>query len=181
MINRAMNDLEPSGSPSRSKLSRLFRCYWSSEQIGLLSAAIAFLVVFAFSFDSTMPQMATFVNLLLSVISAFIAWLSRDFPRSALAGISLLCCASPIFSPSYAALELVAVFVLFQVTLRSDLPPTPVAGIGFTALTANDFWLRYLTDATWSGPTVLYPAILTALVLGLGMQGRRIRAEHSVT
>jgi signal transduction histidine kinase len=85
----------------------------------------------------------------------------------------------PILSASFAALELVGVFVLFQVAWRSEIKPGLVALIGFVSLTINDFWLRRKTNLPWIEPTVLYPLILTALGVGLGFQARRLRLQHA--
>ena len=53
------------------------------------------------------------------------------------------------------------------------------AAAGFAALTVNDVWLRVSADRSFMSRTVLYPALLAALAVGLGMQSRRVRVQHA--
>ncbi len=70
------------------------------------------------------------------------------------------------------------VYVLYQVTASSGLPPLLIAGVGFLSLTINDSWLRMARNQTFIDPTVLYPTILTLLGVGIGYQGRRFREQN---
>jgi signal transduction histidine kinase len=152
---------------------------WGSRYAQWLTTIAVFCGTFAFSFGSEQPRMTLFANSVLAGLSAGAGWLSYNHPRIALGTILILCSGSPILSVSFAALELVGVFVLFQVTWRSEIKPGIVAAVGFASLTINDSWLRRNTGLPWNEPTVLYPLILTALGVGLGFQGRRLRHQNS--
>jgi signal transduction histidine kinase len=152
---------------------------WASRNAQWLTTIAVFCGTFAFSFGAEQPQMALAAHALLAVLAGGASWLSYDYPRMALGALVILCCGSPILSVSFAALELVGVFVLFQVAWRSDIKTATVAAVGFVSLTINDAWLRRNTGLSWSEPTVLYPLILTAFGVGLGFQGRRLRHQHS--
>jgi signal transduction histidine kinase len=152
---------------------------WAGRRAQWLTTIAVFCGTFAFSFGSELPRMTLFANAVLAGLSAGTGWSSYRYPRFALAALVVLCGASSILSASFAALELVGVFVLFQVTWRSEIKPGTVAVVGFVSLTMNDFWLRRNTGLPWNEPTVLYPLILTALGVGLGFQGRRLRHQNS--
>jgi signal transduction histidine kinase len=70
------------------------------------------------------------------------------------------------------------VYVLYQVTVTSNLGPFVVAGVGFVSLSVNDSWLRMARHQTFIDPSVLYPVILTLLAVGIGYQGRRVRQQN---
>jgi signal transduction histidine kinase len=152
---------------------------WGGRHVQWLTTIAVFCGTFAFSYGIGQPRMMLLTNAVLAAIAAGAGWLSYNHPRFALGTVLIICCGAPILSASFAALELVGVFVLFQVAWRSEIKPGVVAVIGFVSLTINDFWLRTNTDLPWIEPTVLYPLILTALGVGLGFQARRLRHQHS--
>lgn len=152
---------------------------WGVEHVQLVTTVAMFFGTLAFSFGPDEPRMALLSNVGLAALAAGTSWLSYRFPWPALVAVFVLCVGSPALSASFAALELVAVFVLFQVVWRSDIDPRVVVLIGFVSLTANDLWLRRLTDQPFMAPTILYPLILTALGVGLGYQGRQLRRQHA--
>jgi signal transduction histidine kinase len=152
---------------------------WGSANLRVLTTCAAFAGTFAFSMGSEQPRMTLFSNTLLSGLAAAMAWLSFNHHRVALGAVAVLCFGSPAFSPSFAASELVVVFVLYQIVSRSSIPARVVALVGFVSLTVNDLWLRRITKLPLTEPTVLYPVILTALAVGLGLQARRLRLQHA--
>ncbi len=152
---------------------------WLISHVQLATTAAVFLGTLAFSFGPDQPRMMWFANIVLSGLAAGTSWLSFRFHWIALLAVAVMCFGSPVFSASFAALELVVVFVLFQVVWRSEIDPRIVTVIGFVSLTVNDLWLRRNADDPFSGPTVLYPVILTALGVGLGFQGRLLRRQHT--
>jgi signal transduction histidine kinase len=164
-------------TPSSPRNVRSLR-RWGLENLRALSTFAAFVVTFAFSFGDEQPRMMLASNVLLSGLAAAMVWLCFDHAAAALGAVAVMCLGSPALSPSFAALELVVVFVLFQVVARSDVAPRVVAGVGFASLTANDLWLRRVTEAPLASPTVLYPLVLTFLAVGLGLQARRLRRQH---
>jgi signal transduction histidine kinase len=169
--------LPVAATPSSQRSARSLRL-WGLANLRALSTFAAFVVTFAFSFGDEQPGMMLASNVLLSGLAAAMVWLCFDHAVAALCAVAVMCLGSPAFSPSFAALELVVVFVLFQVVARSDLDPRVVAVVGFVSLTANDLWLRRVTDASLASPTVLYPVVLTFLAVGLGLQARRLRRQH---
>jgi signal transduction histidine kinase len=152
---------------------------WSVNQTKVLATIAIFCGTLAFSYGTDQPRMTVFTNAALALLAAGAGWLSYDYPQAALGALAILCLGSPVLSASFAALELVGVFVLFQVAWRSEVHPRLVAVAGFLSLSANDWWQRVNADLPWIEPTVLYPVILTALGVGLGFQGRRLRHQHA--
>ncbi len=152
---------------------------WCAGRVQLITTVAVFGVTFAFSFGTDQHPMTLFANVVLSCLGAATSWLSFRNPRVSLGAVAVLCAGSPAFTTSFAALELMVVFVLFQVVLRSDVDPRVVGAIGFVSLTVNDLWLRRATNVAFSGPTTLYPLVLTALAVGLGYQGRQMRQQHA--
>jgi signal transduction histidine kinase len=152
---------------------------WSVNQTQPLTTLSVFCGTLAFSFGSEQPRMTLFANASLALLASGASWLSYKHHRQALGALAVLCFGSPILSASFAALELVGVFVLFQVAWRSELDRRIIAAVGFVSLLANDLWLRRNSDLAWNEPTVLYPLILTLLGVGLGSQGRRLRRQHA--
>jgi signal transduction histidine kinase len=112
-------------------------------------------------------------------LSSCAVWLSHFHPRLALGAIGVLSIGAPELCVSFEALELVLVYVLYQVTAASVLSPWLVAVVGFASLTINDSWLRMARNETFIDPSVLYPAILTTLGVGIGVQGRRVREQNA--
>jgi signal transduction histidine kinase len=167
--------------PQQDQPTRVFAGVrqWSARHAQWLTAGAVFLGTFAFSFGTEQPPMMLFTNTVLAGLSAGVSWLSYHHPRAALAATFTMCCAAPILSVSFAALELVGVFVVFQVAWRSEIKLAFVATAGFVSLTINDGWLRRNTGLAWNEPTALYPLILTALGVGLGFQGRRLRHQNA--
>ena len=168
-------------SPSQpSGAGRLFgrAKEWLAAHIELLSTAAVFVGTLAFSFGPDQPRMMWFTNVGLSALAAGTGGLSFRFHRLAMCAVAVMCFGSPVMSGSFAALELVTVFVVFQVVWRSDIDHRIVIAVGFVSLTVNDLWLRRIADVPFSGPTLLYPIILTALGVGLGFQGRLLRRQH---
>jgi signal transduction histidine kinase len=165
----------PDSSPEVSAAMR----QWASRNAQWISTIAVFCGTFAFSYGGEQRRMTLFANAVLAALSAGTGWLSYNHPRIALGTVLIICCGSPVLSVSFAALELVGVFVLFQVAWRSEIKPGIIAAVGFIALTINEGWLRRNTGLPSMEPTALYPLILTALGVGLGFQGRRLRHQHS--
>jgi signal transduction histidine kinase len=152
---------------------------WGRSKALTLTTVAVFLGTMAFSFGEGQQRMTVFSNVVTALLAAATSAASYQHPTVALSAVVVLCVGSPALSPSFAALELVVVFVLFQVVWRSDLSPGLVAMIGFFSLTVNDLWLRRINDLGFKSPTALYPLILTAFAVGLGYQGRLLRRQHN--
>jgi signal transduction histidine kinase len=132
-------------------------------------AAVAISLVFALGNER--PNMGALSNAGLSLIAGSAVLFSFRHHRLALGLIAVLCVASPLVSTSYAAIELITVFVLLQVMSGSDLPPAVIGVVGFTALTVNAVWLTSNTHQSFKNPT--------GLSVGLGWQVRQIRRQNA--
>jgi signal transduction histidine kinase len=148
------------------------------QRVPAFAAAVSFLVTLAFSYDRQLSTMSLGATIALALLSAGATWISHFSPRLALLSIVVLCVGAPELCNSFEALELVVVYVLYQVTATSSLAPLLVAGVGFASLTVNDSWLRMARNQTFIDPSVLYPVILTLLAVGIGYQGRRVREQN---
>jgi signal transduction histidine kinase len=76
-------------------------------------------------------------------------------------------------------MDLVLVLVSWRAVVASTWPPSAVAVTCFAALTVNDAWQRVAFGESFAQPAVLYPVLLTALTVGLGLQTRRVRAQNA--
>lgn len=114
-------------------------------------------------------------------VSAFAAgavWLSGRRPVAALIVVSVLTVALPLVRSTFPVMDLVVVVVAFQAVLHADLPPRVVALVCLVLLTVVDAWQRVAGDRSFMEPDVLYPLVLTGLVMGLGLQSRQVRRQH---
>ncbi len=150
-----------------------------STPLRVVTAAAALLAGIAFSLDPPMSQ--GFTEMFTSgaaviVLATACVWLSGLCPVLALVGAAALCAAAPIVSASSAALELVTVVVVLQATLSTELNWRICAGVSVVSLGVNDLALRTSTGESWWGSGLLYPWILSALAVGLGLQARRLHA-----
>jgi signal transduction histidine kinase len=150
---------------------------WLNAPVIATVAAVAISLVFALGNER--PKMGALSNTGLSLLAGSAVWFSFRHHRLALGLVAVLCVASPLVSTSYAAIELITVFVLLQVMSRSDLPAVVIGVVGFTALMVNAVWLTINTHQSFKNPTVLYPVILTGLSVGLGWQVRQIRRQNA--
>ncbi len=144
-----------------------------------MAAGLSFIVTMAFSYDRRLEMMPLIWTIALGLLSATVVWLCHFKPGVALGAVGVLSVGAPRLCASFEALELVVVYVLYQVTVASALPPALVAATGFTSLMINDSWLRMARHQTFIDPSVLFPAILTVLGVGVGVQGRRVRQQNA--
>jgi signal transduction histidine kinase len=160
------------GAVATSKMGR-----WINAPVIATVAAVA--ISLAFAFGNERPNMGAISNTGLSLLAGSAVWFSFRNHRLALGFVAVLCVASPLVSTSYAAIELITVFVLLQVMSGSDLSPVVIGVVGFVALTVNAVWLTINTHQSFKNPTVLYPVILTGLSVGLGWQVRQVRRQNA--
>lgn len=113
-----------------------------------------------------------------SFVAAGCVWLSARHALAALVALSLFTVSLLALGVTFAVLDLTVFLVLFEVTLLTTLPWLTLAGVSFVLLTVNDLWQR-MTVGGYFDPSLLYPALLTALAVGLGMQGRKARMQHA--
>jgi signal transduction histidine kinase len=164
--------------PKLLGMSKPTRVHMSERHVPGFAAVVSFLVTLAFSYDRQLSSMSLGATVGLAFLSAAATWISHSSPRLALLSTAVLCVGAPELCNSFEALELVVVYVLYQVTATSTLAPLLVAGVGFASLTVNDSWLRMARNQTFIDPSVLYPTILTLLAVGIGYQARRVREQN---
>ncbi len=151
----------------------------ASPWVSRALAAIVFVVSFAFSYGEGGLRMSVAPALLISAIAAGAVWLTESRPRWALAVVAILTVVLPIIQSTFSALDLVIVFVIFRVTVLTTIPVWMLGVVALVLLTATDAWQRVLTGTTFAEPSILYPAILAALAVGLGAQSRTVVAQHA--
>ncbi len=143
------------------------------------SAAFAgFLLVLVFSIGRVSGGAERGLTVALALLVGATVWASFHYQSGALAVAAILCVVSPVFSSSFDSIELIVVFVLYQVTASSKLRARTIALVGFVALSINDWWLRRASLESLMEPSVLYPAVLTILGVGIGLQARQLRQQN---
>lgn len=146
-------------------------------RVGWVLAVVTFVVAFASSYGPASYNMSLSASILASAAAACAVWLSGVRPVSALLIAVLVTVALPIVGSTFDAMTLVLVFVGFQVAVQSNFPTMVLAATIFVALVVNDVWLRLAFDESFVDPAVVYPAIWTALSVGLGAQTRKVRLQ----
>lgn len=141
-------------------------------------SVVTFAVSFVFSWSPQAAGMSLPGSLAISAAATAAVWLSARRPVAALATSAALTAGLPLIGSTFAVLDLVVVFVVFQVVLLADLRPGAVAALCLLLLTVNDAWLRTADGRGFMEPGVLYPLLLTCLAVGLGLQSRRVRRQH---
>ncbi|MBC8091673.1 MAG: hypothetical protein H7Y15_07015 [Pseudonocardia sp.] len=142
-------------------------------------SGVTLVVSFVFSYGPEPVRMSLGAALLISVAAAGAVWLSSRRPIAALVVVSVLALGLPVIGSTFAVLDLVVVFVVFQAVLTADLPAWAVAATCLVTLTVNDAWQRTALGQSFMEPSVLYPLLLTALSVGLGLQSRQVRRQHA--
>lgn len=143
-----------------------------------LPAATAVLS-FAFAYGPDALRMSLPAALAVSAATTAVVWLSGRRPGAALVAAVGLAVALPVLRSTFEGLDLVLVLVVFRAAADPGLRPALAAGAGLAALTTGDVWHRVAFDESFATPGVLLPALLTALAVGLGLQTRRVRAQHA--
>ncbi|CAA9399111.1 MAG: hypothetical protein AVDCRST_MAG66-1364, partial [uncultured Pseudonocardia sp.] len=141
-------------------------------------AAATFAVSVVFSASAEVGRMDPAAALGISAVAASAVWLSAHRPVAALVVVAALAGALPLVGSTFPVMDLVVVVVAFQAVLHADLSPWVVAGVCLVLLTAVDAWQRAASGRGFLEPGVLYPLVLTGLVVGLGLQSRRVRRQH---
>lgn len=145
--------------------------------LGVALTTVTFVVSFVFSYGPDALRMSLPGALAISVTAAGAVWLSGHRPVAALVVVTALALGLPTIGATFAVMDLVVVFVVFQAVLNADLSPWVVAAVCFVTLTVNDAWQRIAGGDTFMEPSVLYPLLLTALSVGLGLQSRQVRRQ----
>jgi signal transduction histidine kinase len=152
---------------------------WARARTFRAVATVAsFVVGVVFSLAQSTSSMTKFGNVALTLLGTACVWASTKYPRASLLAVSGLCLGAPALTGSFAALELVVVFVLYQATISSDLDLRVLALVGLGALWANEAWRRTTVSEPLMGAATLYPFVLTAFAIGLGWQGRQLRRAN---
>lgn len=141
--------------------------------------AVTFALSFAFAYGPEALRMSLPAALAVSAAAAAVVWLSGRRPGAALAAVVALAVALPVLRSTFQGLDLVVALAVFRAAADSRLRPVLPAVAGLVALTVNDVWQRVALDLPFATPGVLLPALLTALAVGLGLQTRRVRAQHA--
>lgn len=141
-------------------------------------AVVTFAISFAFSYGPDALRMSVPGATAISVAAAVIVGLSGRRPALALIAAAVLTVALPTIGSTFAVMDIVVVLVTWRAVVGTALPIWLVAAVGLTALTINDAWLRVAFDESFAQPSVLYPALLTALAVGLGVTTRRVWQQH---
>lgn len=147
--------------------------------LGSVLAIVTFAVSFVFSYGPEALQMSLPGALAISLTAAGSVWLSAHRPGAALAVVIALALGLPVFRSTFAAMDLVVVLVVFQAAMNTELPPWVLATACLVALTVNDAWQRAAFGDSFMEPSVLYPLLMTALAVGLGLQSRQVRMQHA--
>lgn len=145
---------------------------------GAVLTAATFAVSFVFSASAEVGRMDLGAALVISAAAAAAVWLSGRRPVVALVAVGALAAALPLVGSTFPVMDLVVVVVAFQAVLHADLPPWVVAAVCLVLLTGVDAWQRVASGRGFMEPGVLYPLVLTGLVMGLGLQSRRVRRQH---
>lgn len=145
---------------------------------GALPAAAVFVVSVVFSASAEVGRMDPAAALGISAIAAGAVWLSVRRPVAALVVVGALAGVLPLVGSTFPVMDLVVVVVAFQAVLHAELSPWVVAAVCLVLLTAVDAWQRTASGRGFMEPGVLYPLVLTGLVVGLGLQSRRVRRQH---
>lgn len=143
----------------------------------LLTVA-TFVVSVVFSLSAEAGRMDVPAALGISTVAAGAVWLSARRPVAALAVVAVLAAVLPLVGSTFPVMDLVVVVVAFQAVLHADLSPWVVAAVCLVLLTGVDAGQRLVSGRGFMEPGVLYPLVLTGLVVGLGMQSRRVRRQH---
>ncbi len=146
--------------------------------LGAALTAVIFVVSFVFSYGPGATRMSLPGALAISAVATGAVWLSARRPAAALVAAGVLTVGLPLIGSTFAVMDLVVVFVVFQVVLLGDLRPWVVAVACLVMLTVNDVWLRTSEGRGFADPGVLYPLLLTCLAVGLSLQSRRVRRQH---
>lgn len=160
--------------PEGSGRTRMGYPWLPTGGLALLTAAVSLVFTLAPSSGRMTPVGALGV----SAFAAAAVWLSGSRPAAALVMASAATVAQPLLQIRFAAMDLVVVLVAFQAVAGSALAPPLLAGVTFLTLTVNDWWQRPAGIGPMLEPSLLFPAMLTALTVGLGLQGRRVRQQN---
>lgn len=143
----------------------------------MLSGA-TFAVSFVFSLSAASGRMDPAIALAVALAAGGTVLLSSRRPVAALVAVAALAAALPLAGSTFPVMDLVVVVVAFQAVLHSDLPPWVVATVCLVLLTGVDAWQRTASGRGFGEPDVLYPLVLTGLVMALGLQSRQVRRQH---
>jgi signal transduction histidine kinase len=137
-----------------------------------------FAVSFVFSYGSDPLDMALLPALVVSVGAAALVLWSFHRPVAAFVGALVLTAALPFLDSTFEVMSLVLALIGFRVVADTRVHWGAVGAPLFVALTVNDLWLRRAFDRELSDPTVLFPLLLTGLVIYTGLQSRRLRDQR---
>lgn len=149
---------------------------WAAD---VVLSGVAFGVAFAFSYGPGTLRMSLAPALVVAAVAAGAVWLSGHRPVPALIVVLALVAALPVARLTVEVLDLVIVLVVVRVITGSALPVAAVGAVCFAALTGNDVWQRVAFGRSFAEPSVLYPLLLTALAVGIGLQARRLRLQQA--
>lgn len=153
----------------------------STRRAGTTAAltTATFALSFAFSYGPDALSMSLPAALAISLAATGTVWLSGPRPVAALAAVVALAAALPVIRSTFEVMDLVVVLVVHRAAAASALRPWVLVTASLGALTVTDVWQRVAFDRGFATPSVLYPAVLTALAVGLGLQSRQLRAQHA--
>lgn len=146
-------------------------------RLGHALTAITFVVSFVFSYGAETGRMSLPSALAISAAATGAVWLSGRRPVAALGVVGALTLTLPVIGSTFAVMDLVVVFVVFQ-AVRDGVGPRAVAVVCLAALTIDDAWQRTIDGQGFVDPSVLYPLLLTAFSVGLGLQSRQLRRQR---
>lgn len=138
---------------------------------------VTFVVSLVFSYSPDQLPMSLPGALAISAAAAGVVWLTGRRPVAALVAVAALALGLPLFGGTFQAMDLVVVLVVFQAAARTAVRPAVLAALCLVVLTVNDAWQRVMLEESFLRPSVLYPLLLTALAVGLGLQSRRVHRQ----
>ncbi|MGL5819917.1 MAG: sensor histidine kinase [Phycicoccus sp.] len=150
----------------------------ASRSTDVVLSVVVLLVSFVFSYGPGTLRMSLSASLAVSALAASAVWLSGRAPGAALAAVAVLAVGLPAARSTFEAFDLVVVVVVVRVLTSSAVSVWAAGLVCLAALTVGDVWHRLAVGRSFDEPSILYPAILTAFSVGVGMQARRIRRQQ---
>jgi len=147
-------------------------------RLGDALTIITFVVSLVFSYGPDALRMSLSSALTISAAAAGAVWLSGRRPVAGLVAVIALTPGLPVIRSTFEVMDLVVVLVVFRAAMDTELRPWVLAAASLGALTVNDAWQRLAVEQSFMEPSVLYPLLLTALSVGLGLQNRQVKRQH---
>jgi signal transduction histidine kinase len=143
--------------------------------------ALTFVLSFAFSYGPSSGGMSFSPAVLAALGAAGSVWLSGWKPVLALCVVVGTAVALPLLDVRFDSLDLVVVLVVLQVATRTQLSACLLAAAALVAIPGSHALYQVVKKQSHFrlrsdvANEMLYSALLAALAVGIGLQGRRLR------